>query len=104
MIIPTSTALLTSMLMLMPTSGIAHLEMLPSGLVIQLKPQTFLLTPLQLQTPLSDDFWFNKNIINPDFYRPGIPMLIGAASDTYNHMRLSALSLADLTLDFLFPF
>jgi hypothetical protein len=58
---------------------------------------------LQSQTPLSDDFWADNNIIDLDFHHPGIPTLMGAASDDHNQRQLSALSLADLTLHFPAP-
>jgi hypothetical protein len=102
-VIPTSTALPTSTLTPTPTSSIACLEMLPPGLVIPPEPRTPPPTPSQSQQSLADDFWFDKNIINPDFHRPGIPMLMGAASDAHDRIWLSALSLPDLTPDFPAP-
>jgi hypothetical protein len=102
-IIPTSTALPTSTLTPTPTSSIARLEMLPPGLVIPPEPCTPPPTPSQSQQSLADDFWADHNIVDPDFHRPGIPTLMGAASDAHDRIRLSALSLADLTLDFPAP-
>jgi len=102
-VIPTSTALPTSTLTPTPTSSIARLEMLPPGLVIPPEPRTPPPTPSQSQQSLADDFWFDNNTIDPDFHRPGIPTLMGAASNDHDQRRLSALSLADLTPDFPTP-
>jgi hypothetical protein len=103
MVIPTSTAIPTSTLTPTPTSSIAHLEMLSPGLVIPPEPCTLPPAPLQSQQSLADDFWAENTTINPDFHRPGIPTLIGAASNKHNRRRLSALSLVDLTLHFPTP-
>jgi hypothetical protein len=102
-VIPTSTAFPTSTLTPTPTSSIARLEMLPPGLVIPPEPCTPPPTPSQSQQSLADDFWADNNVVDPDFHRPGIPTLMGAASNDYDQRRLSALSLADLTFDFPTP-
>jgi hypothetical protein len=98
-----SMALSTSTLTPTPTSSIARLEMLPPGLVIPPEPCTPPPTPSQSQQSLTDDFWADNNIADPDFHCPGILTLMGAAPDAHNRMRLSALSLADLTLHFPAP-
>jgi hypothetical protein len=85
-VIPTSTAIPTSTLMHIPTSSIAHFEMLLPGLVIPPEPCTPPPTPSQSQQSLTDDFWADNNIIDPDFHRPGILTLMGAGSDAHNHI------------------
>jgi hypothetical protein len=68
----------------MPTSSIAHFEMLPPGLVIPPEPRTPPPTPLQSQQSLTNNFWAENNTINPDFHHPGIPTLMGAAFDDHD--------------------
>jgi hypothetical protein len=37
-----------------------------------------------LQQSLTDNLWAENNTINPDFHCPGIPTLMGAASNDHN--------------------